>query len=156
MDDLEHVVEAARAAIIRVWHVEIAPVFLVEAAEQAELFPSIEGGGHLFERGEVALVHGQDEVGVVKILRLELARPRGQLKAIFPGRLHHPFVRPFADVPVAHAGGRGENFVLKALPRHQGLEHPLGQRGAADVAEADEADLDHHTISMIDLERICV
>tara|TARA_R110000868_G_scaffold21214_2_gene88383 strand:- start:2639 stop:2950 length:312 start_codon:yes stop_codon:yes gene_type:complete len=91
----------------------------------------------------VAPVHGEDVVEVVEILGPGLAAAQvRQVDAPAPGGVPGAVVRRRVDVPAAGAGGIGFDDGVQALPADQLAEYALGRGRAADVAKADEQNVD--------------
>ena len=89
----------------------------------------------------VRVVHGHDEVVEVGISRVEVAGPRGEFDPA-PLRLGPgPRVGGPADMPGGGAGAVDLDAIAQTGLIDQRPHDALGGRGAADVAEADEADV---------------
>ena len=95
-----------------------------------------------FQVGQVGLVHGNDVIGPMQILGLDLSRVTRKSDSVGGGAPYRPIVGALPNMPTAGPGRIdseliGEPFLIEDVP-----EHTFGQWRAADVAEANEEDGD--------------
>lgn len=131
LHQVEHLLKALRAAVIRIRDVAVG-------REQPDLRP-MRRPGHALQRAQMSPIHRQDHVEFVEVVRTHLPRAlRAQVVAAPAGMVLRALVRRLADVPVAKAGG----FHPKLDPglHAQGSQDPFRRRRAANVAGADEQD----------------
>ena len=129
--EVEHLLEAFRAAVVRVGHVAVA-------REEPDL-RLMRRSGHALQRAQVSPIHRQDHVEFVEVMPTHLPRTlRAQVVAAPAGMVLGALVGRLADVPVAQAGRFDAQFnelFLRQLPQDR-----LGGGRPADVAGTDEQD----------------
>ncbi len=142
VEDVVDVGEAVRAAVVGIGHRVIIRV-RVDFAQEADFVAVHVVGVEGEHVEEVALVHREDVVVAVEVLRIELPRPVcAQIDTAFSGFLRRAGIGPLAHVPVARAT-RGALEITRQPPLGDVLaEQRLGERAAADVAQAHEQDAD--------------
>ena len=143
LDLVEHRLEAVRAAVVRVGHVEVgrAGARRVELAQQPRLAGRVAVGRERAQLAQVLAVHRQQQVEVLEVARADLAR-----RAL---ERHAARARP----PRSRGGRAGRRRATsrcprcrsrtraRARPRARGARMTaLRRRRAADVAHADEED----------------
>src|ERR687894_2245707 len=141
LHEVEDALEAVRAAVVRVGNLALRRA-LGEVQEGAHHGVSPAQGGDF---PEVLLVHGQDVIEVLAVLRRDEPRPLGAyVQPAEGGGAQRPVVGRGAHVPVPGPGGVHEDLASQALAPDDVLEDALRDRAAADVAHADEQYLYGH------------
>src|SRR5919112_1494291 len=93
------------------------------------------------------LLHRQDVVEVVAILRRYPSRPLGAKVQTPRSRAPlRPLIRRVSDVPGAGPGRVHEDLILQPFAPQHVLEDALSQRRAADVSQADEEHAYHKRV----------
>ena len=97
---------------------------------------------------KIGEVEGDHMIEAIEIRRLDLPCPKMiDVNAVAPGRGPRARIRRLADVPVAGPGAVHFNVYTKTIgfrPKRR-----LGERGPADIAQADEQDSDGHRRSLV-------
>lgn len=141
--DLEHVVESARPAVIGVGDFEIRGAARIETSQQLHANPGVVVGGESEQVGEIRFVHREHEIEAREVGGLELSCTTRQFD-VPPRRAGSAAgVGRFTDVPRPGAGAVDGDLVAEPFLGHHGEQDALGSGRTADVAETDEADLDH-------------
>src|SRR5215204_4736350 len=96
------------------------------------------------DRPVVLLVHREDVVKRLAVVRRDLAGPLGaQVETAGESAPLGTAVRRASDVPGAGTRGVYEDFVIQLLAPQHVLEDPLSQRRTADISQANEQDAYH-------------
>src|SRR5918992_1779663 len=96
------------------------------------------------DRPVVLLVHGEDVVKHLAVIRRDPAGPLGaQVETAGESAPLGTVIRWASDVPGAGTRGVHEDLVLQPLATQHVLEDPLGQRRTADISQANEQDAYH-------------
>jgi transcriptional regulator with XRE-family HTH domain len=129
LDQVEHLLEAIRSAVIRIGDVAIRH-------EEPDLVP-LGRGRHALERAQMAAVHRQDQIELGEIARPHLPRAKRAQVIAAPLRVVlRALIGRRAHMPVADAGRLDvelESLLCREVPQHR-----FRRRRAADVAGADE------------------
>ena len=136
-DNIQDFREAGGAAVVGGGHVTSARIG-VSGEEQPHLGAGV-FGAQRFEVGEMAAVHGEDQIKAGKVGGRNLAR--AQAAEIDVARLrgsNAARIRWFTDVIAVRASGIGLDVGAQPLYLHQRPEDTLGGRRAADVSRAEE------------------
>src|SRR5215203_1024528 len=135
LHEVEDVLEAIGAAVVGIGHCRLRGV-----RSEIEEWPHHGATpAKSSNRPVVLLVHREDVIEVLAILRLDAACPLGAyVHATEGGGAQGPVIGRGADVPSAGSCGVNGDLALQALPPKYVLEYALSKRGAADVAHADE------------------
>lgn len=142
LNNVEHVVEAIVAAVVRIGHLVIAGLG-VELAEEARARAVVTVGIEVERVVQVATIHREDVVEVVEIVTVHLPRSYIiQINTPLRRRRAHPGVRLLPDVPLAGSRRVDLETVLEPGLHHDLPEEALGEWASADVAEANEQNAD--------------
>src|SRR5919107_1884381 len=88
------------------------------------------------DRPVVLLVHGEDVVELLAVVRRDPTGPLGaQVETTCGSTPLSTVIRRASDVPGAGTRGVHEDLVLQLLPPQHVLEDPLGQRRTADIPQ---------------------
>lgn len=87
---------------------------------------------------QVLVIHGQDVIKGVEVLRGEQAAEVAVLDVVLGEQGAGAVVGRLADVPRTGAGGVGLDFAAQASSADFVLKDAFGHRRAADIAKADE------------------
>ena len=142
LDEIEHALEAVRAAIVGIR-------YLVDARVGREVEQKPKPGFHPLgaEPGKIAqirAIHGEHVVETDEVFPRRL--PAAQIRDVHSAPTSRGLrarIGRIADVIVVGARRIGRDRVGQSFTRDPGAENPLGGGRAADVAEANEKNADH-------------
>jgi len=133
--------EAFGSPIVRVRYVTLTGTPVIEQESEAKPFLGRTG---LPQRSQIVAIHRQDMIEAQEIRVLDPTRPQPrQIVAAPRGSFLGTWIRRCADVIAMRPGRIDLDGPPKARALGKFPKHALGGRRAADIAHADEKNLDH-------------
>jgi hypothetical protein len=148
LHEVEDMLEAGIAAIVGVGDFAVL-VLGTEFAEEADfgIVQTLRVQGA--EISSVLIIHDEDEVMLSEIGSGDLTSEVAEIITTLGGGFSHARVSMLPRVPASSARGVDVDAVLPASVFDHAMHDAIGSRGAADVAEADEEELEvgHQKVS---------
>ena len=139
LNQIQHVLEAVRSAVVRVWNVGDACVRR-ELEEEPQAVLCLRRRAAL-QCAQVLAIHGEYEIEVLEIARLDHARAQRR-EVITASRrgFPRPPVGKLAHVVAGRSGRVDFQHDVRCLAGRDRPKHDFRGRRAADIAETDEKD----------------
>jgi hypothetical protein len=138
--DVEYLLEAVGAAVVRVGHFRVARGIGVERAEIVHARTLLVASRQRPQRSEHTLIHREDVVEAREVVGAELLCAAVEDDTAGVGGGSGAGVRRLVEMPGTGAGACDLNAGFESGVFHEALHHPFRGGRTADVPEADEAD----------------
>lgn len=135
--DVEHILKALCPSIVRIGYM-VDDLGTAELRHAMDFLFALQIGCFLSEGIDVAVVHPQNPIEVIEILRTYRTRTVRQLIASADGMCPHACIRQFSFVKADDACGINFKLFFSSCPTYQRTHDFFGRRGTADVAETDK------------------